>query len=289
MQPGKSGKLTPKSEACISMLLRPRPRNCYSYLSATTGSRLAAWPAGQMPKNRPTPTDTITPETAAHIGTAVGRVERPAATSIETHQPSNMPDHPADPGEHHGLGQELHDDVASRRAPIALRMPISRVRSVTDTSMMFITPMPPTSKPIELEDHHHQRHRAGDLAELSTICSAVESAEVVRLVEGHLPLDAQDHPHLVDRAFASMPGLAMDDQQFSFALGNSLCMVKYGSSAAVVVLAGEGRRRPIHHADHLHSMPVHVRSTCRSRPRPTDLPGLRRAPPRAYDAGSPYP
>ena len=32
------------------------------------------------------------------------------------------------------------------RAPRDLRMPISRVRSVTDTSMMFITPMPPTSR-----------------------------------------------------------------------------------------------------------------------------------------------
>ena len=33
-------------------------------------------------------------------------------------------------------------------APTALRMPISRVRSVTVTSMMFITPMPPTSSEI---------------------------------------------------------------------------------------------------------------------------------------------
>src|SRR5580704_9085883 len=31
-----------------------------------------------------------------------------------------------------------------RLAPIALRTPISRVRSVTETSMMFMTPMPPT-------------------------------------------------------------------------------------------------------------------------------------------------
>ena len=31
-------------------------------------------------------------------------------------------------------------------APMARRMPISRVRSVTDTNMMFIMPMPPTSK-----------------------------------------------------------------------------------------------------------------------------------------------
>ena len=33
-------------------------------------------------------------------------------------------------------------------APIALRIPISRVRSVTETSMMFITPIPPTSSEI---------------------------------------------------------------------------------------------------------------------------------------------
>ena len=29
---------------------------------------------------------------------------------------------------------------------MALRMPISRVRSVTDTSMIFIMPMPPTKR-----------------------------------------------------------------------------------------------------------------------------------------------
>ncbi|MNC94609.1 hypothetical protein D3C83_115030 [compost metagenome] len=37
--------------------------------------------------------------------------------------------------------------MSFRRAPIAFRTPISRVLSVTDTSMMFITPMPPMSKP----------------------------------------------------------------------------------------------------------------------------------------------
>ena len=34
--------------------------------------------------------------------------------------------------------------ISRLRAPVAMRMPISRVRSVTETSMMFITPMPPT-------------------------------------------------------------------------------------------------------------------------------------------------
>ena len=34
--------------------------------------------------------------------------------------------------------------ISAWRAPTAMRTPISRVRSVTETSMMFITPMPPT-------------------------------------------------------------------------------------------------------------------------------------------------
>ena len=36
------------------------------------------------------------------------------------------------------------------RAPIALRTPISLVRSVTEISMIFITPIPPTIRPTEL-------------------------------------------------------------------------------------------------------------------------------------------
>ena len=36
--------------------------------------------------------------------------------------------------------------MLKRVAPSALRTPISRVRSVTDTSMMFMMPMPPTRR-----------------------------------------------------------------------------------------------------------------------------------------------
>jgi len=39
--------------------------------------------------------------------------------------------------------------MCSVRAPTARRTPISRVRSVTDTSMMFMMPMPPTSSDTE--------------------------------------------------------------------------------------------------------------------------------------------
>ena len=36
--------------------------------------------------------------------------------------------------------------MSRRRAPMARRMPISRVRSLTDASITFITPTPPTMK-----------------------------------------------------------------------------------------------------------------------------------------------
>ena len=39
--------------------------------------------------------------------------------------------------------------MSRRRPPSAMRMPISRVRSVTDTSMMFMMPMPPTRSATE--------------------------------------------------------------------------------------------------------------------------------------------
>src|SRR6185369_14165250 len=58
-------------------------------------------------------------------------------------------DHTAAARERHRFRQELAV-ISFRRAPIALRTPISRVRSVTDINMMFITPTPPTSSPIEL-------------------------------------------------------------------------------------------------------------------------------------------
>src|ERR1043165_6528590 len=44
------------------------------------------------------------------------------------------------------LQQSLEGQARRRRAPMALRMPISRVRSVTETSMMFMMPMPPTRR-----------------------------------------------------------------------------------------------------------------------------------------------
>ncbi len=39
--------------------------------------------------------------------------------------------------------------MSARRAPMARRRPISRVRSVTETSITFMMPMPPTIRVIK--------------------------------------------------------------------------------------------------------------------------------------------
>ena len=48
-------------------------------------------------------------------------------------------------------------------APIAMRIPISRVRSVTDTSMMFMIPIPPTRSEIDAAEASSERERLGGL------------------------------------------------------------------------------------------------------------------------------
>ena len=54
-------------------------------------------------------------------------------------------DRAAETGERECFDQEL-EEMSRPRAPTARRSPISRVRSVTDTSMMFMIPIPPTTR-----------------------------------------------------------------------------------------------------------------------------------------------
>ena len=59
------------------------------------------------------------------------------------------------------LDQELTQDVSRACAPTARRRPISRVRSVTDTSMIFMMPMPPTSSDTAATAASSMRQRIG--------------------------------------------------------------------------------------------------------------------------------
>ena len=73
------------------------------------------------------------------------RPVEPARELLGDAQPERDADHAAHDRQRQRLDQELGEDVDRGCAPTAIRSPISRVRSVTLTSMMFMIPMPPTS------------------------------------------------------------------------------------------------------------------------------------------------
>src|SRR5437660_1173508 len=135
------------SASCCSALRVPSSA-CYSYLNAMIGSRLAARRAGQMPKNNPT----------AALNTKARRMASgeisvfQCAIRDSTMAPPEPSTTPIRPPKRHNTSASTRNwnMMLNRVAPNALRTPISRVRSVTDTSMMFMIPMPPTST---LPDH----------------------------------------------------------------------------------------------------------------------------------------
>ena len=72
--------------------------------------------------------------------------------------------------------------MSRRRAPTALRMPISRVRSVTLTSMMFMMPMPPTSRADGDHAAGRQHEAAGELLDHLHLLLVGGEIEVVHVV-----------------------------------------------------------------------------------------------------------
>jgi len=68
-------------------------------------------------------------------------------------------------------------------APSALRMPISRRLSMTETSMIFITPMPPTSREMPAMAPNSKVKVLED-----SVTAAVSSSVEVRLKSSSAPM-----------------------------------------------------------------------------------------------------
>src|SRR6266487_1420226 len=75
-------------------LLRLISAQGYSYLSASIGSRRAAFTAGHIPKIKPTAHDTKNPSNTAHKGITEGSVGASCLRARLTTQPANMPINP---------------------------------------------------------------------------------------------------------------------------------------------------------------------------------------------------
>ena len=74
--------------------------------------------------------------------------------------------------------------MSLRPAPMALRRPISRVRSVTDTSMMFMMPMPPTSSEMAAMAPRNSVSVAVMLVMVLSTSAGLKICEVVRVAGG---------------------------------------------------------------------------------------------------------
>src|SRR5437868_13706533 len=96
-----------------------------------------------MPKTSPTASDTTVAIAALHTGTVVLKSSSRLRNSPVT-VPSMMPSRPPIKVRVAASTRNCHR-TSRRVAPMALRRPISRVRLVTDTIMIAITPIPPTS------------------------------------------------------------------------------------------------------------------------------------------------
>src|SRR5262249_4443709 len=118
----------------------------YSALKALIGSSFAARHAGHRPLTIPTIDETPTPSAADATLTSSGN---PINAEMTYASPNPVPT-TINPPIAVTVTASIKNCVSMslRRAPIAFRIPISFVRSVTDTSMMFITTMPPTTSEI---------------------------------------------------------------------------------------------------------------------------------------------
>jgi len=103
-----------------------------------------------MPATRPTAVDTRSASVTAHRRTGAVKsadmmLPRIAARPIEK---AVAPITPSAPPKLDRITDSTRNwrRMSRLRAPSAFRTPISRMRSVTETSMMFITTMPPTTR-----------------------------------------------------------------------------------------------------------------------------------------------
>src|SRR5581483_11134174 len=119
----------------------------YSYRKASIGSRREALKAGYMPKKMPTDAENPMPIANDHHGSEIGKPDA-RCTAQPMPAPRAMPINP--PSDVRNAASIRNwNRISARRAPSALRTPISRVRSVTEIDMIAMTPMPPTINAID--------------------------------------------------------------------------------------------------------------------------------------------
>ena len=103
--------------------------------------------------------------------------------------------------------------MSERRAPSALRRPISRVRSLTTISMMFMMTMPADDERQRDDADQHREDAVRRLAVEREERFGREQAEVVRLLRPEAPRDPQRQRRVVHRLVELRDVLRLDRQR----------------------------------------------------------------------------
>ena len=136
-------------------------------------------------------------------------------------------------------------------APMARRMPISRVRSVTETSMMFMMPMPAASSAMELTSATPMRTGEGEGIELRDQRIVGDDFKIVLLARRHLADDAHDAAHLL-HGVVICAWLARLHQDVQAAVPAAVTVQAGGDAddRKIVLVAARAAAFGFQHADH---------------------------------------
>src|ERR1019366_5806017 len=151
-------------------------RTHHSARSAVIGSSRAARRAGYTPNSTPTDAPSVTATSTDHPVIRAGSGET-AATSSANPQPLSTPSTPPVVASTIASARNWRS-MSRERAPTAFRIPISRVRSETDISMMFMITMPPTTMPIATTAGITLNSTAVSCFQKSTSAAAVSSEKL---------------------------------------------------------------------------------------------------------------
>ena len=123
------------------------------------------------------------------------------------------------------------------RAPIALRRPISRVRSVTETSMMFITPTPPTASVHDADQPEHRLQSEGKAVDHGAVFDRVPLGRgfVVLGIEVMAPRNDLAHRH--QRLLVQFRSRGLNDDLVGIANVLQIAHQREGNESVLVVRA----------------------------------------------------
>ena len=138
------------------------------------------------------------------------------------------------------------------RAPTALRMPISRVRSVTLTSMMFMITMPPTTSEMQVTGTTMAAIMPSTWSMKPRMASGVSVSKLSGCAGARVKARAQQDAGFVQRALQVQSAARPRTAEEREAVAGAVHAVEGGDRDIdrIVQVAAEGRTETLLHADH---------------------------------------